>query len=402
MTEGRKDDAGKPRPTLVFGTMAQALAAVVEVAEYGARKYAPDNWLLVPDGLQRYSDALLRHALAALRGEVLDPESGLRHTAHMAWCALVVLELRLREAEELKRGRGVLARREGLWARWAAERYPTAAGVAAVADLSREAAERLLRFGTAVAFKRWPLEVAQAVERIEKLPEAQALQRFGLLRFEPVGDDGLAVCVEQARYTVSARYLNPGTLSWCGLVDWLKRTLAQKQPQPQPQPQPSVQHVIDELSKLPAVRELQEAGLIEFKWQHGDADSLTAHVGAQVFPITTAYSKPAFERWVESLRPSRKLQADAEETLAKLVNPGSLAARAVDAGLIRARYRWSSKQPAVYVELLRGDAVLASTKAKVTGDGVPMAVSQAFEAFCNLPRIHTIVEGELRAEASRR
>lgn len=100
---------------------------------------------------------------------------------------------------------------------------------------------------------------------------------------------------------------------------------------------------------------------------------------------------------MESLRPSRKLQADdAEETLAKLVNPGSLAARAVDAGLIRARYRWSSKQPAVYVELRRGDAVLASTKAKVTGDGVPMAVSQAFEAFCNLPRIHTIVGGELR------
>jgi len=119
MTEGRKDDAGKPRPTLVFGTMAQALAAVVEVAEYGAKKYAPDNWLLVPDGLQRYSDALLRHALAALRGEVLDPESGLRHTAHMAWCALAVLELRLREAEELKQG--ALARRAERWARWKAE-----------------------------------------------------------------------------------------------------------------------------------------------------------------------------------------------------------------------------------------------------------------------------------------
>lgn len=121
MTEGRKDDAGKPRPTLVFGTMAQALAAVTEVAEYGAKKYAPDNWLLVPDGLQRYSDALLRHALAALRGEVLDPESGLRHTAHMAWCALAVLELRLREAEELKQGQDALARRAERWARWKAE-----------------------------------------------------------------------------------------------------------------------------------------------------------------------------------------------------------------------------------------------------------------------------------------
>lgn len=93
MIEGRKDDAGKPRPTLVMRTMANALQQVLQVAEYGARKYSPDNWLQVPDAVQRYTDAMLRHQQAHLRGEVLDPESGLPHMAHAAWCALAVLEL---------------------------------------------------------------------------------------------------------------------------------------------------------------------------------------------------------------------------------------------------------------------------------------------------------------------
>ena len=69
MTEGRKDDAGKPRPTLVMRTMANALQQVLAVAEYGARKYSPDNWLQVPDAVQRYTDAMLRHQQAHLRGE---------------------------------------------------------------------------------------------------------------------------------------------------------------------------------------------------------------------------------------------------------------------------------------------------------------------------------------------
>ena len=99
MTEGRKDDAGKPRPTLVQRDMANALQQVLQVAEYGARKYAPGNWLQVPDAVQRYTDAMLRHQQAHLRGEVRDPESGLPHMAHAAWCALAVLELGARGGE---------------------------------------------------------------------------------------------------------------------------------------------------------------------------------------------------------------------------------------------------------------------------------------------------------------
>jgi hypothetical protein len=42
-------------------------------------------------------DAMIRHMLAHLRGEPKDEESGLDHLAHMAWNALCVLELKLRD-----------------------------------------------------------------------------------------------------------------------------------------------------------------------------------------------------------------------------------------------------------------------------------------------------------------
>lgn len=93
---GMKHDEGKPRPQLVLGTMAQALQAVIEVAEHGARKYSPDNWLKVPDAQARYTDAMLRHLLAELSGEARDPDSSLLHAAHAAWGALARLELMLR------------------------------------------------------------------------------------------------------------------------------------------------------------------------------------------------------------------------------------------------------------------------------------------------------------------
>lgn len=95
-TAGVKADGKKPRPRLVVGTMAKALLAVIDVAEMGARKYSPDNWLLVESGIERYTDALNRHLLLAATGQDKDEESGLMHMAHVAWNALAVLELKLR------------------------------------------------------------------------------------------------------------------------------------------------------------------------------------------------------------------------------------------------------------------------------------------------------------------
>jgi hypothetical protein len=94
---GAKLDKGKPRVGLVLSGVSSALLAVSEVGTYGAQKYSDNGWIHVPQGAERYQDALLRHILA---NEHCDPESGLLHAAHAAWNALAVLELLLRDGLE--------------------------------------------------------------------------------------------------------------------------------------------------------------------------------------------------------------------------------------------------------------------------------------------------------------
>ena len=94
---GAKCDAGKPLPALVLGGFAAGLTEVVRVGTDGARKYTPEGWKSVPDGPARYMEALWRHLLAHMRGEVRDPDSGHRHMAHVAWNALAYLTLTFRK-----------------------------------------------------------------------------------------------------------------------------------------------------------------------------------------------------------------------------------------------------------------------------------------------------------------
>jgi hypothetical protein len=97
-TPGAKLDAGKP-PLLrgALGYFPNALAAVAMVSEYGAQKYTWKGWETVPDGIDRYGDALVRHLCSEHKGEQADKDSGLLHAAHAAWNALARLELILRE-----------------------------------------------------------------------------------------------------------------------------------------------------------------------------------------------------------------------------------------------------------------------------------------------------------------
>lgn len=95
---GSKLDAGKP--ALFRGLVdyfPRALEKVAEVSTFGASKYVWKGWESVPDGVARYSDAMVRHLTKEAKGEVLDPDSGLHHAAHTAWGALARLELMLRE-----------------------------------------------------------------------------------------------------------------------------------------------------------------------------------------------------------------------------------------------------------------------------------------------------------------
>ena len=84
-----KHDTGKPRPTLVPPSLIRAVTAI---REYGCQKYHdPDNWRKVEP--QRYRDALYRHWLAYLEGEVNDPESGLPHIWHCACNIAFLIEM---------------------------------------------------------------------------------------------------------------------------------------------------------------------------------------------------------------------------------------------------------------------------------------------------------------------
>ena len=96
---GAKLDALKPRPALVLGGFSRALMAVTHVGTYGAIKYTPNGWRTVPDGIERYSEAMQRHWLAEAQGIESDSESNFLHAAHLAWNALARLELMLRELE---------------------------------------------------------------------------------------------------------------------------------------------------------------------------------------------------------------------------------------------------------------------------------------------------------------
>lgn len=95
---GAKLDYGKvPVVRGVLQYFPRALLAVGQVSEAGARKYSWKGWESVPDGIVRYRDALGRHILYEDIEGPIDSDTGLLHAAQIAWNALAVLEMMLRE-----------------------------------------------------------------------------------------------------------------------------------------------------------------------------------------------------------------------------------------------------------------------------------------------------------------
>jgi hypothetical protein len=99
---GAKLDACKNRLGLVLCGFARALQEVGHVGTLGAAKYTDNGWTAVPAGIERYTDAMLRHLLQEARGELHDSDSKLLHAAHLAWNALARLDLIVREQEKKK------------------------------------------------------------------------------------------------------------------------------------------------------------------------------------------------------------------------------------------------------------------------------------------------------------
>ena len=98
---GSKLDEGKaPISRGLLCYFPRAVLAVASVSQRGAEKYSWRGWASVPDGTNRYLDALGRHlAYRAIEGEK-DKDTGLDHLAQIAWNSLAALELYLIKQEE--------------------------------------------------------------------------------------------------------------------------------------------------------------------------------------------------------------------------------------------------------------------------------------------------------------
>lgn len=98
---GAKLDAGKvPVTQGAFQYFPRAMQAVASLSATGASKYSWAGWAQVPDGVNRYANALGRHLIAeAIEGLYDDGPGGTGelHATAVAWNALARLELILRE-----------------------------------------------------------------------------------------------------------------------------------------------------------------------------------------------------------------------------------------------------------------------------------------------------------------
>lgn len=86
--EAYRDDANKLNWSLM---PFEAIEEINKVLEFGARKY--NEWNFTQGGGMRYSrilNSMLRHIFSYMRGQDLDPESGLSHLAHVG-CNVIFL-----------------------------------------------------------------------------------------------------------------------------------------------------------------------------------------------------------------------------------------------------------------------------------------------------------------------
>jgi len=100
-TSGVKFDQGKVQMSLLL-LFDKAIPAIAELATGGARKYPRGGFLHIEDGINRYTDAMLRHLFGEMAGEYtndMEPYLGkeVLHATAVAWNAMARLQFILQE-----------------------------------------------------------------------------------------------------------------------------------------------------------------------------------------------------------------------------------------------------------------------------------------------------------------
>lgn len=92
---GIKFDQGKVDYTYLLKDLPVSVEEVTKVLIYGANKYNRANYSKVES--ERYEAAALRHIMAYLQGEQLDPETGYHHLAHATCCLMFLVERKVKK-----------------------------------------------------------------------------------------------------------------------------------------------------------------------------------------------------------------------------------------------------------------------------------------------------------------
>lgn len=112
-----KNDQGKTDWSLLPWRAIESAARIMTIAitlkEQGGKGYGLASWQDVPEGFFRYEAALIRHFIKRfVYGEIIDPDSGEPHTAHIICNAAFVFEKDRQWKEDGKYDKNFYERKE--------------------------------------------------------------------------------------------------------------------------------------------------------------------------------------------------------------------------------------------------------------------------------------------------